>query len=478
MPLLATYMVPHPPIILPEIGRGEEKKIQQTTDAYTAVAKQIATLEPELIIITSPHTALYSDYFAISPGTEAHGDMGSFNAAQVTFSQTYDEEFTTALSRLCKENNLAAGTEGERPKYKPLDHGTMIPLYFINKYYSSKKYKLVRIGLSGQSFKKHYELGQYIRQTINALNRRAVIVASGDLSHVLKADGPYGYKAAGPVYDKQIMSVMEQAHFEQLLEFDYDFIEEAAQCGHRSFIIMAGALDRTAVTVKRLSYEGTFGVGYGICTYTISGVDEKRNFLEQFMNKEKQTIEERKAHEDEYVRLARATIEEYTRYNRTPIVRGGCVICDEEHFKGEHLSKALLDTRAGTFVSLKLDGNLRGCIGTIAATKDTLAEEIIHNAISACSQDPRFPPVTPEELEGLVYSVDVLGPTEHISSSKDLDVKKYGVIVSKGYRRGLLLPNLEGVDTIEQQLDIACKKGDITMDEDPELERFEVIRHK
>src|SRR5574344_939624 len=128
MPIVGAFMVPHPPIIMSEIGRGEEKKIQTTINSYTTVAQKIAELKPELIIITSPHTALYSDYFAISPGTEAHGDMGSFNAAQVTFSQTYDEEFTTALSRLCKENNLAAGTEGERPKYKPLDHGTMIQL--------------------------------------------------------------------------------------------------------------------------------------------------------------------------------------------------------------------------------------------------------------------------------------------------------------------------------------------------------------
>jgi AmmeMemoRadiSam system protein A/AmmeMemoRadiSam system protein B len=478
MPLLGTFMVPHPPIILPEVGHGDEKQIQRTTDAYNTVAKQIASLKPELIIVTSPHTAMYSDYFAISPGTSATGDMGQFNASQVKFSQKYDEEFTAELSRLCKENNFAAGIEGEKPKYKALDHGTMIPLYFVNKYYSPDTYKLVRIGLSGQSFAKHYTLGQYITRTINKLNRRAVIIASGDLSHVLKADGPYGFKEAGPVYDKQIMDVMSHAQFEKLMEFDYDFIEEAAQCGHRSFIIMAGALDRTSVTTTKLSYEGTFGVGYGVCSYIPNGTDEKRNFLEHHMEIKTQAASERKAHEDEYVKLARATIEEYTRYNATPIVRAGCVICDEEHFKGEHLSESLLKSRAGTFVSLKKDGSLRGCIGTIAATRDTLAEEIIHNAISACSQDPRFPPVTADELDDLVYSVDVLGPTEHIDSPKELDVKKYGVIVTKGYRRGLLLPNLEGVDTIEQQLDIACKKGDITMDENPELERFEVIRHK
>jgi len=478
MPIVGAFMVPHPPIIMSEIGRGEEKKIQTTIDSYTAVAKKIAELKPEVIIISSPHAAMYSDYFAVSPGASAHGDMGQFNAPDVQFDQTYDETFTDELNKLCVETNFAAGTEGEKPKYKPLDHGTMVPLYFINKFYSVKNYKLVRVGLSGQSFCKQYQFGQLIKQIVDKLNRRAVFVASGDLSHVLKEDGPYGFKPQGPVYDKQIMSTMQNADFGSLLEFDPEFCEEAAQCGHRSFIIMAGALDGTAVKTKMLSYEGPFGVGYGICWYIPNGKDEKRNFLETYMDKAKNALAERKAKEDEYIKLARATIEEYTRYQRIPIVRGGCVICDEEHFKGEHLSEVLLTKRAGTFVSLKKDGMLRGCIGTICATKDSLAEEIIHNAISACSQDPRFPPVAPDELDDLVYSVDVLGPTEHISSPKELDVKKYGVIVTKGYRRGLLLPNLEGVDTVEEQLSIACKKGDIEMEENPELERFEVIRHQ
>src|SRR5574344_1606956 len=181
MPIVGAFMVPHPPIIMSEIGRGEEQKIQTTIDSYISVAKKIAELKPELIIITSPHAALYSDYFAVSPGNEAHGDMGQFNAPQVHFDETYDEVFTTALNKLCLERNFDAGTQGEKPKYKPLDHGTMVPLYSINKYYAPEKYKLVRIGLSGQSFKNHYILGTYIKETIDTLQRRAVLVASGDL---------------------------------------------------------------------------------------------------------------------------------------------------------------------------------------------------------------------------------------------------------------------------------------------------------
>jgi AmmeMemoRadiSam system protein A len=146
--------------------------------------------------------------------------------------------------------------------------------------------------------------------------------------------------------------------------------------------------------------------------------------------------------------------------------------------KPNSLSDALIKTKAGVFVSLKLDGSLRGCIGTISPTTDSIADEIIQNAISAGADDPRFYPVTEEELKRIEYSVDVLGDAEKIKSIDELDPVIYGVIVSMGHRRGLLLPNLEGVDTADEQVSIALKKAGISPSEDYLLERFEVVRHK
>ena len=131
---------------------------------------------------------------------------------------------------------------------------------------------------------------------------------------------------------------------------------------------------------------------------------------------------------------------------------------------------------AGTFVSLKKHGQLRGCIGTISPAYGSLAEEIAGNAGSAASQDPRFLPVETHELGDLVYSVDVLGQAEPANRVQP-DPKRYGVIVSQGSRRGLLLPDLEGVDTVEEQLQIACQKAGIRPDESYAIERFEVIRY-
>jgi AmmeMemoRadiSam system protein A len=141
------------------------------------------------------------------------------------------------------------------------------------------------------------------------------------------------------------------------------------------------------------------------------------------------------------------------------------------------LPEELLTRRAGAFVSLHRNGSLRGCIGTIQPTRRSVAEEILQNAVSACSQDPRFSPVTPEELSSLEISVDVLGELEPIDSPDQLDVKRYGVVVSCGRKRGLLLPNLEGVDTVEEQIRIARQKGGIRETEPYRLERFEVVRH-
>ena len=143
----------------------------------------------------------------------------------------------------------------------------------------------------------------------------------------------------------------------------------------------------------------------------------------------------------------------------------------------EGLPEELMNRRAGAFVSLHKNGELRGCIGTIGPTTYCVAQEIINNAISASTEDPRFNPITPDELSGLEINVDVLGTPESIESPKELDVKRYGVIVTSGNRRGLLLPDLDGVDSVEQQISIAMQKAGIRPGEKIRLQRFEVVRH-
>lgn len=487
MGILAGYMVPHPPLIIPDIGRGQEGDIQETIEAYKKVGQEISAIRPETIVLVSPHQTMYADYFHISPGRHARGDFGQFRASHVGMEVDYDTEYAEHLGGYAGAEGLHAGMLGERERR--LDHGTMVPLYFVNQYWTG--YRLVRIGLSGYSLVAHYRLGQCIKEVSEELGRKVVVIASGDLSHRLKEDGPYGYQKEGPEYDARIMDVMGRAAFGELLDFPEDFCEKAAECGHRSFTIMAGAFDRTAVQAERLSYEGPFGVGYGICTYRAAGPDPERAFLEQYEARQQEMRRAKREKEDVYVKLARHTIQEYVRTGKTPEVPEVLQNLERQGMPGEQsipesqetserqeIPEELYRRRAGVFVSLKEDGKLRGCIGTIQAVYDCVAEEIIHNAVSACSRDPRFTPVEPWEVERLEVSVDVLGDTERISSPTQLDVKRYGVIVTKGARRGLLLPNLEGVDTVEQQIAIAKQKAGIKEHEKVELERFEVVRHE
>lgn len=466
MGIVGAVMVPHPPLIIPEVGRGGEKEIQKTTDAYEQAAKLVAELKPETIVVCSPHTVMYYDYFHISPGKRAKGSFARFRAGGVKIQTDYDTEFVAHLCKLTDAEQFPAGTLGERDA--SLDHATMIPLYFIQKYYTD--FKTVRAGMSGLPFASHYRLGMMIQKTAEDLGRRVVFVGSGDLSHKTQTYGPYGFVKEGPEYDRKIMDSMGRGAFGELLSFDEDFCEKAAECGHRSFVMLGGSLDGLSVEAKRISLEEVTGVGYGVCTYRVTGRDESRHFLSQYEEKQKKRLAGQIEAQDPYVALARLTISRYI---------GDHIKIEISDAKAEgiELPPEMLGHRAGAFVSIHEDGRLRGCIGTISPCTTSIAQEIIDNAISAATRDPRFRAIRKRELPKLEITVDVLGKPEPVTSCGQLDPQKYGVIVTNEGRRGLLLPALDGVDTADEQIRIAKQKAGIGPSEDVQLQRFEVVRH-
>ncbi len=468
MSIEAAFMVPHPPLIVPQVGKGNEKQVEKTIMSYDKVGSLVADISPDTIIISSPHATMYGDYFHISPGKKAAGSFAGFGAPEVSFREDYDAELVSEIERLAKANGFPAGTLGERDP--ELDHGTMVPLYFIRKHYSGGR--IIRICLSGLPLTDHYILGQIIQKAVDNTGRKAVYIASGDLSHKLQEYGPYGFAKEGPEYDARIMDVCGRGSFDEMFDFDESFCDKAAECGHRSFVIMAGALNGYELDITAFSHEDVTGVGYGICSfYPIKGENgeirqsESRRFLEKYLEELDRKLNEKREKSDAYVRLAVKTIETFIKTGHVIDVPGD-------------VPAELREKRAGAFVSIHKLGSLRGCIGTILPTADCIAQEIINNAISASARDPRFDPITPDELQFLEVNVDVLGDPEDISSPEELDVKRYGVIVTKGRKRGLLLPDLDGVDTVEEQLSIAKRKAGIDpFDNDVELQRFEVVRH-
>ena len=431
--MIQAVIMPHPPIARHLVGRGEEEKIQKTLDAYKKASEQIREYAPETIVIISPHTIFFRDAFYVYPGKTYTDSLSRFNAAADKVSIPYDNELRAEIVRLMEEKNIPAVQD---PRYgNEPDHGSLIPLLFVNEVY--KDYRVVRIAPSMLSDETLMEVGRIIERAAAHVDRKITLIASGDLSHKLLAEGPYGYVKEGPEFDERVTEMMRSGDLSAFREFSPDFRDRCAECGLPGFIMLSGALENYHVSPDFLSYEGTFGVGYAICTF---------------------------ACEDACVRLAVDSLEKFIR-------------------TGKHLTRPddlpewMTSQRAGVFVSLHKHGELRGCIGTIMPWSDCVADEIISLAVEAGTRDPRFYPVTVDELPELEYNVDVLSTPEKADKTQ-LDAKRYGVIVTNGRRRGLLLPDLEGVDTPGQQIAIALQKAGIRPDEPYELERFTVERHK
>jgi AmmeMemoRadiSam system protein A len=302
---------------------------------------------------------------------------------------------------------------------------------------------LVPLTFSLMTLSDHFKFGQAIGRAAQRADKRVAVVASGDLSHRLIPSAPAGYDPMGEVFDRKLTEAIAGYDVAAILDLDEGLVDRAGECGLRSIVILLGALEGLEVKTDVLSYEGPFGVGYLVASLDVGeGGGEEMHPL---------------------TRLARDTVEGFVNDGKLP--------------QPNELTPEMKE-KAGVFVSIKKHGQLRGCIGTFEPKEPNVAEEIINNAVSSAMRDPRFLPVTPEELSDLSYSVDVLTMPEPVEDEEDLDPVKYGVIVESGKRRGLLLPDLEGVDTVEKQIDICRQKAGILPDEPVQLYRFEVKRYR
>lgn len=457
-------IVPHPPILVPDIGKESLNKISSTQKAMEKLSLQIAELQPETLVFISPHSPAFTDAIAVKSDSSLKGSLKSFGSS---FSVTAknDLELVEAVVFGCQAKDIPTFEFNDKLARRcgydtDLDHGVLVPFYYLG---SKLKLALVSLSISCLSYLKHYELGMIIAKTAKVLKRKVVFVASGDLSHRLSPQAPGGFSPRGREFDQQIQDLFSKGNFSNLLSLEPSLIEEAGECGLRSLITLAGTFDGFKIKTDVYSYEGPFGVGYLVgCVNSLKEAKERALF-EAIKEAKLKTAQQKRKEESFPVSLARQTAETY--------VREGEVITPPAKVP------SYLRGRAGVFVSIKKEGQLRGCIGTTTPIQADTAHEIIRNAISSATEDPRFPPIEASELGDLTFSVDILGRSEEVESEDELDSTNYGVIVEAGSRRGLLLPDLEGVDTVSQQIEIAKQKAGISPNELVKLYRFKVKRY-
>lgn len=431
-------IAPHPPIMVPEVGRESIRDVVDSIDAMADLARRVIDSGAETVVLISPHAPLEADSFVAYNGPEVVGDFSRFNAPDTYFTAEVDEELLAEIKDVAATRRYEVSMLPDQD----LDHGTAVPLYFL--FRNGWQGKVVTLGYSYLSNEDHVRFGNCIKQAVDQLGRRVAFIASGDLSHRLQPSAPAGYNPDAHIFDEQVVAALRANSPQQITEIDYNLRRLAGECGYRSMLVAIGASSELPFSCEVLNYEAPFGVGYLVAQLTQQSGP---------------------AEELDPTALARRAVETFTRSGQ---------IVDPVEAAGGFLS-----TPAPCFVSLKtLDGELRGCIGTIEPARDSLAQEIVANAISAATNDPRFEPVSAEELSNLRYSVDVLFPPEKALMT-DLDPAVYGVIVEdESGARGLLLPDIPGITDAAQQVEIAARKAGIGADERVKLWRFKVERFR
>jgi len=423
--------------MVPEVGREAIVEVQKSVAAMEEFAHRVIESGAETVVVISPHAPLEENEFVAYAGPTLTGDFARFRAPQTSFTVQVDDELLTRIIHDSEKETFRISLLAE----SVLDHGTAVPLYFLNKH--GWRGRVVAFGYSFLSNEDHLRFGTQIKQAIDAIGRRVAVIASGDLSHRLRPNAPAGYNTNAHLFDEEIVSAIDSNDLLKIELVDRSLRKLAGECGYRSMLVAIGAIKELNPKCELISYEAPFGVGYMVAQLLAD--NEVPNELPI---------------------LARRAVE--------TLVHTGRSLETPEHPFG------ILAERAPCFVSLKtLDGELRGCIGTIEPTKETLAEEIIANAMSAATQDPRFYPVNAAELSNLRYSVDVLLPAEP-TTIEQLDPAIYGVIVEdeSGRMRGLLLPDIPGIDDAQQQVEIASRKAGIPSGAPVRLSRFEVKRFR
>jgi AmmeMemoRadiSam system protein A len=430
--IVAGALVAHPPILLAEVGGAQSQQVRATADALQELDGILSMVEADLVVVVSPHSPSSMTSLPVRRGANAGGNLARFRAPHIQVAAQVDVVLADSLIA----DGRRAGFSLIWAEETELDHGVVVPLHSLPKTMANKR--CIFMGVSGWPLGRFIEFGVWLQHRLR--DRFAILIASGDLSHRLTPDAPYGYRPEGPLFDRLVIDALRERDWKRIEGVDPDLVEEAGECGLRPLAILLGAARAAGLQSHVLSYEGPFGVGYPVVAFTATtaaGTAANAGLDVQA--------------------LGRRAIDTYLRTRRLI----------------EPPQPIPLDLQApsAVFVSLYKDGELRGCVGSVHPTAATAAHELIRYSVASAVRDPRFDPVRLDEVGALTIKVQLLDPPETTDIS-GLNPQTHGIIVRRGDRQALLLPGIDGIDTPEQQLRAACEKAGIERNAPVELERF------
>ncbi len=247
---------PHPPLLIPEVGRGARGKIAATVAAMERLAEAVG--EPETIVVISPHADGFGDAHAVKTSPRLRGDFGRFRCPEASFSYDNDVPFAELLLALAGDNRKLSLVPDDGDV---LDWGVLVPLSFL------KPERIVTLSIVGP-YAEHRSLGQLVRRCAEELGRETLFLASGDLSHALLHGAPAPYDPRGKLFDDEVVDLLRIGDFAGLTRIEPVLLQGAAECGLRSFVALGGFLgDDATLDPEILSYEGPYGVGYLVARF-------------------------------------------------------------------------------------------------------------------------------------------------------------------------------------------------------------------
>lgn len=263
MSLVFAALTPHPPLLIPSIGKGAIKKVDKTKQALEQLERDLYIAKPEVIVIISPHGSLFAEAFTINSCTDYETDLRDFGDLTTKLKFKGENALTSHIRQATKEFNLPATMVSE----KYIDHGAAVPLFYLTPHLPNVA--LLPLGFCGLDWKTHLDFGYMLKEKIMDFNKRVAVIASGDLSHALSTDAPAGFNPAGAEFDAKIQELLSSRNTTGLLNLDPTLVQNASECGFRSLLILVGVLRNMDYTYRQYSYEAPFGVGYLTANFII-----------------------------------------------------------------------------------------------------------------------------------------------------------------------------------------------------------------